>query len=211
MADGTQGSLILAPGERLFAADAGSDQVSVVNARNGHLSLVGVFSSGGVGPISLTYRDSLFYVLNAANASSTTAANVAGFRVDSAGKLHAIAGATKPLSTAHPNPAEILIDPSGHFLLVTEKSTNLIDVYRIHSDGSLSNAATFNSVGVYPFGMAFEPARPREFIVDDGFGTGAGNPPLGAVTAYQLSNGSRAVQWQRLWNVTVQDTQNQYL
>ena len=189
-ADGTQGSLILTPGERLFAADAGSDQISVVNALHGHLSLVGVFSSGGVGPVSLTYRDGLLYVLNAANASSTTAANVAGFRVDGAGKLHPIAGATKPLSTAHPNPAEILIDPSGHFLLVTEKSTNLIDVYRIRSDGSLSNAATFNSVGVYPFGMAFDPARPREFIVDDGFGTGAGNPPPGAVTAYQLSSGS---------------------
>jgi 6-phosphogluconolactonase len=84
----------------------------------------------------------------------------------------------------------VQIDPSGHFLVVTEKKTNLIDVYRIHSDGSLGNLTTFNSVGVYPFGMAFDPANPRELIVDDGFGTGSGNPPTGAVTAYRLVNGN---------------------
>jgi len=50
-ADGTQGSLILThdEGTRLFAADAGSDQISVVNVHDGHLSLTGVFSSGGAG------------------------------------------------------------------------------------------------------------------------------------------------------------------
>ena len=69
-ADGTQGSLILTPdGTRLFAVDAGSDQISVVNVHNGHLSLSGVFSSGGSGPISLTYQNGLLYVLNAANAN----------------------------------------------------------------------------------------------------------------------------------------------
>jgi hypothetical protein len=34
--------------------------------------------------------------------------------------------------------------------------------------------------------MAFNPARPQEFIVDDGFGTGNG---IGAVTAYRLASG----------------------
>ena len=68
-ADGTQGSLILTRGKttRLFAADAGSNQVSVVDVQNGQLSLEDVFSSGGVGPISLSYHDGLLYVLNAAN------------------------------------------------------------------------------------------------------------------------------------------------
>src|SRR6266581_8431733 len=54
-ADGTQGSLILSRDERtrLFAVDAGSDQISVVNVQEGHLSLAGVFASGGAGPVSL--------------------------------------------------------------------------------------------------------------------------------------------------------------
>lgn len=190
-ADGTQGSLILTQDERtrLFAVDAGTNQVSVVNVNAGHLSLVGVFSSGGAGPVSLTYRDDLLYVLNAAN-TSTAPANVAGFYVDDKGKLHRIPGATRLLSTAHPNPAQIQIDPSGRFLLVTEKKTNLIDVYRIHDDGSLSSLTTFPATGVYPFGMAFDPASPHEFLVDDAVG---GPNNTGGVTAYRLVHGTVGV------------------
>ena len=189
-ADGTQGSLILThdEGTRLFAVDAGSNQISVVDVHDGHLSLEGVFPSGGVGPISLSYHDGLLYVLNAAN-KSTASANVVGFKVDDEGDLHAIKGATGLLSTARPNPAQVQIDPSGRWLLVTEKLTNLIDVYRIHDDGSLGARTSFPSTGLYPFGMAFNPARPQEFIVDDGFGF-VGSNNTGAVTAYRLTQGS---------------------
>src|SRR5207247_8262006 len=84
-ADGKQGSLIRTPdGKRLFAVDAGSDQISVVDVTDGGLLLVGVFPSGGSGPVSRTYNDVLLYVLNAANASASYA-NVTGFRVDNRG------------------------------------------------------------------------------------------------------------------------------
>jgi 6-phosphogluconolactonase (cycloisomerase 2 family) len=188
-ADGTQGSLILTHDERtrLFATDAGSDQISVVNVHDGHLSLAGVFTSGGAGPVSLTYRDGLLYVLNAAN-GRTDVANVAGFHVDDEGTLHPIAGATRPLSAPHPNAAQVQIDPSGRFLLVTEKGTNLIDVYSIRDDGSLSAPTTFPSVGAVPFGMAFNLANSRhEFIVTDAAG---GPNNTGAATAYRLAHGS---------------------
>ena len=187
-ADGTQGSLILARDERtrLFAVDAGSDQISVVNVQGGHLSLAGVFGSHGAGPVSLSYRDDLLYVLNAANGRNQ-AANVAGFHVDDQGRLHPVAGATRPLSAARPNAAEVQIDPSGQVLLVTEKGTNLIDVYRMHHDGSLSGPTTFSSVGAVPFGMAFNLASPREFIVTDAAG---GPNNTGAATAYRLADGS---------------------
>ena len=188
-ADGTQGSLILThdEGTRLFAVDAGSDQISVVNVHNGNLSPSGVFSSGGAGPVSLTYRGGLLYVLNAANASKE-AAKVAGFHVDDEGTLHPIAGATRPLSAPHPNAAQVQIDPSGRFLLVTEKGTNLIDVYRIREDGSLSAPTTFPSVGAVPFGMAFNLASPRqELIVADAAGGPSGT---GAATAYRLAHGT---------------------
>jgi len=188
-ADGTQGSLIRTrDGRRLFAVDAGSDQISVLNVHDGGLSLAGVFASGGSGPVSLTYEDGLLYVLNAANASST-AANVAGFRVDHDGALHPIAGSTRLLSTAHPNPAQVLLDPQRRFLLITEKSTNLIDVYRVAHDGSLTGPTSVPSVGVYPFGMAFTHRDSRtELIVDDGLGPGV-PPGTGAVTAYRLADG----------------------
>jgi 6-phosphogluconolactonase len=188
-ADGTQGSLILAhdEGTRLFAVDAGSDQISVVNVHNGHLSLTGVFASRGAGPISLTYHDGLLYVLNAAN-GRTQAANVAGFHVDDEGELHPIAGSVRPLSAPHPNAAQVQIDPSGRFLLVTEKGTNLIDLYRIDEDGSLSASTTFPSVGAVPFGIAFNPSSSRhQLIVTDA----AGGPNLtGAATSYRLEHGT---------------------
>ncbi|HEX2913673.1 MAG TPA: beta-propeller fold lactonase family protein [Chloroflexia bacterium] len=187
-ADGTQGSLILTrdhDNERLFAADAGSNQISVIGVDDGRLHLLGVFPSGGDGPVSLTYQDGLLYVLNAANASQN-AANVTGFRVRSNGKLEPISGSTRPLSAAHPNPAQVQIDPSGRFLVVTEKGTNLIDLYRVSKDGSLSGPTTFPSAGNYPFGMAFNPAHPRQFIVADG---GKKNND-GAATTYRLTQGS---------------------
>jgi len=164
----------------------GMASISVVNVHGEHLSLAGVFASGGAGPVSLSYQDGLLYVLNAAN-GRTQAANVAGFHVDDQGRLHPIAGATRLLSAAHPNAAQVQIDPSGQVLLVTEKGTNLIDVYHIHQDGSLSGPTTFSSVGAVPFGMAFNPASPREFIVTDAAG---GPNNTGAATAYRLANGS---------------------
>ena len=187
-ADGTQGSLIIThdEGTRLFAVDAGSNQISVVNVHNGHLSPVGVFSSHGTGPVSLSYHDGLLYVLNAAN-GSTQAASVAGFRVDDEGNLHYIAGSTRPLSVAHPDPGQVQVDPSGHYLLVTEKLTNLLDVYRIGEDGNLSAATTFASVGAIPFGMAFNPVNARQFIVTDAAG---GPNNTGAATAYRLAHGT---------------------
>lgn len=185
-ADGTQGSLIRTrDGRRLFAVDAGSDQISVIDVNEDGLLLIGVFPSGGAGPVSLTYDSGLLYVLNAANASPS-AANVTGFRVDEQGALHPIPGSTRPLSRAHPNPAQVQLDPDRRFLLVTEKSTNLIDVYQVGRDGSLSGPASIRSVGDTPFGMAFDPARHEEFVVAD-----AGAPPTfaGAATAYRLSDG----------------------
>lgn len=187
-ADGTQGSLIIShdEGTRLFAVDAGSNQISVVNAHNGYLSPVGVFSSHGVGPVSLSYHDGLLYVLNAAN-GTTSAANVAGFRVDDEGELHYIAGSNRPLSVARPDPGQVQVDPSGRFLFVTEKLTNLLDVYRIGEDGRLSAASTVASVGAIPFGMAFNPANARQFIVTDAAG---GPNNTGAATAYRLAHGA---------------------
>ncbi|HEY3061069.1 MAG TPA: beta-propeller fold lactonase family protein [Chloroflexota bacterium] len=183
-ADGTQGSLIRTPnGRRLFAADLGSDEISVVDVHDGRLSLVGVFKSGGAGPVSLTYDAGLLYVLNAANASPS-AANVTGFRVDDKGALHAIPGSTRPLSGPHPNPAQVQLDPQHRFLVVTEKSTGQIDIYKVAPDGSLSGPTVMPSVGAYPFGMALG-AR-QELVVAD-----AGTPPtfIGAATAYRLMDG----------------------
>jgi 6-phosphogluconolactonase len=185
-ADGTEGSLILTPdGQRLFAADAGSNQISVIDVRNGQLMPVGVSGSAGEGPVSLTYGAGLLYVLNAANGADSPA-NVAGFSVDNDGTLHSIPNSIRPLSAAHPNPAQVLLDPQQRMLIVTEKSTNLIDVYQVGGDGSLTGPTLLHSAGIFPFGMAFtQNGSASELIVDDGTG---GPNGVGGVTAYMLSD-----------------------
>ena len=180
---GSQGSLILSPDRNwLFAVDAGSNQISVVAVgEDGSLTPTSVTSSGGVVPISLTYSNGRLYVVNAGD--STNAANVAGFRVHHDGTLSLIPGSTQPLSTANPGPAQVQADPSGDTLVVTEKSTNEIDSYSIHANGSLSGPTVTASTGSEPFGFAFNPAHPSQFIVSDAFG-GAAN--AGTLTSYRL-------------------------
>jgi 6-phosphogluconolactonase len=77
-------------------------------------------------------------------------------------------------------------------LIVTEKSTNLIDVYQVGRDGSLTGPTIVRSVGVYPFGMAFaQVGAQSELIVNDGVG---GPNGTGGVTAYSLPDGLMPLQ-----------------
>jgi 6-phosphogluconolactonase len=182
---GSQGSLILSPDRNwLFAVDAGSNQVSVVAVgSDGGLRPASVSTSRGVDPISLTYSNGHLYVLNAGD--NGNAANVSGFRVHSDGTLSLIAGSIQPLSVANPGPAEVQADPRGDTLIVTEKTTNEIDSYSIHANGSLSEPTVTASTGNTPFGFAFNPAIPSQFIVSDAFG---GSANAGALTSYRVDS-----------------------
>jgi len=179
---GTQGALIRA-NHYLFAVDAGSNQISVVDDSYGALTLKGVYSSGGADPVSLSYKDGHLYVVNAGN--TTTAGNVMGFNFDD-GKLMPIAGSDRPLSAAQPGPAEVAVSPDGNALVVTEKGTNSIDTYHINGNGSLEAGLFTPATGATPFGFAFNPAHSEEFLVSDAFGGAAG---AGAVTSYKSVNG----------------------
>ena len=143
-----------------------------------------VSSSGGFDPVSLTSTDNRLYVVNAGDSSH--AANVTGFQVGTAGTLQPIAGSTQPLSSVNPAPAQVQADPSGDTLIVTEKSTNLIDSYHIRPNGSLGTPTFTPSTGTEPFGFAFNPVASSQFIVSDAFG---GVTNAGALTSYQLHNG----------------------
>jgi 6-phosphogluconolactonase len=206
---GSQGSLNLSPDQHwLFAVDAGSNQISVVAVNNGHLNPRSPTDSGGVDPVSLTYSHGYLYVLNAGNQNNS--ASVTGFQVENNGTL--TPPLTKqPLSTANPGPAEVHASPDGNYLIVTEKTTNRIDSYKINHDGSLSAPSFTPSTGTTPFGFAFNPVNPQnffghgpfsffsqlgsffqsasdQFVVSDAFG---GNPGAGALTSYQVQGSSQ--------------------
>ncbi len=148
---GSQGAVVLSDdGQRLFAVNAGSNDVSVFSVGSAGLSLAGVTPSGGTLPISLTVHGRVLYVLNAGGSG-----NITGFTVGSNGDLTPIAGSTQPLSGSNVGPAEVAFSPDGRRVIVTEKTTNLLDVYAVDANGAASGRVSVASAGNTPFGFAF--------------------------------------------------------
>lgn len=148
---GSQGAVVLsADGLRLFAINAGSNDVSVFNVTATGLSLASRTPSGGTLPISITTSDNVVYVLNAGGAG-----NITGFRLDRTGGLTPLPSSTRTLSGAATNPAQVSFSPDGGRLVVTEKATNLLDAYPVSANGIAGPPSTLTSAGGTPFGFAF--------------------------------------------------------
>src|SRR6266850_610930 len=162
---GSQGGVVLSDdGRRLFAVNAGSNDVSVFDVRPSGLSLAGRTASGGTLPISLTVHGNVLYVLNAGGNG-----NISGFTIGTTGGLIAIPGSTQLLSATNVGPAQVSFSPDGRRLVVTEKNTSLLDVYAVDANGAAGARTSFTSAGGTPFGFAFglhdvllvsEPAAP---------------------------------------------------
>ena len=132
--------------------------------------------SGGTAPISVAVNDHFVYVLN-----SGTPNNVSGFWLDESGELYPLPASTHALSGPSVAPAQVAFTPSGDALIVTEKGTNLIDVFPLGFFAQPGELHTVASSGKTPFGFAF--ARDRSLVVSEAFGAAAG---LGAVSSYAL-------------------------
>jgi 6-phosphogluconolactonase (cycloisomerase 2 family) len=129
---------------------------SLLNSkRSSGLELTDMAPSGGVDPISIAVHGSLLYVLNAGDDSHP--GNVTGFTISKKGLLAPLPNSVRPLSAASTDPAQIAFAPSGDALVVTEKATNLIDVYTVNLDGLAQGPMSFPSAGATPYGFGFAP------------------------------------------------------
>src|ERR1043165_4539482 len=178
---GSQGSLIFAFDDLvLYGVNAGSGTISVfLNTLFGP-ALIQVVDAGGDTPISVTQRGLVVYVLNADGAAGGTD-HINGFRVGAWGTLHPIANSTRPLSAASTAPAQVGFSPDGRSLVVTEKMTNLIDVYPVDQHGLAGQPTTNPSSGEEPFGFSF--TRQGFLVVSEAFN---GAPNASAVSSYRL-------------------------
>ena len=148
---GSQGALALSDdGRWLFAVNAGSNDVSAFRVTPRGIELTGRVASGGIRPISVTVHGDVLYVLNAGGDG-----NISGFRVGNDGALAPLAGSTRPLSGSGVGPAQVSFSSTGAWLVVTEKTTNRLDIYAVGSDGLVSGVNTAASAGGTPFGFAF--------------------------------------------------------
>jgi 6-phosphogluconolactonase len=179
---GNAGALALSNDDRfLFAANSGSNDISVFAVTPGGLTLVDRQKSGGQQPLSVTVNQDLLYVLNAGGnvGGSDT---IAGFTFDRHGKLSPLSGSTRSLSAASTAPAEIRFRPDGRVLVVTEKSTNNIDTYVVGTDGRAVGPRVIPADAETPFG--FDLKRNQLFVTDD-FNDA---PDAGALSSYLVEN-----------------------
>ena len=178
---GNQAALILSRGgRRLFACNAGSDEISVFRVTPHGLQLTDKVGSGGRRPISLALHGNLLYVLNAGGLVDD-ADNVTAFLFLN-GHLSFLVGSTRFLSAANTDPAQISFLPDGNVLVVTEKATGIIDTFTVNDDGLIDEHQQFASVGQTPFGFAF---RRDVLIVSGAFG---GAPDASAVSSYEVAD-----------------------
>ena len=129
------------------------------------LALTDRVSTGGSEPNAVAQHGNLVYVLNTAGSAS-----VVGFRWDD-GRLNRIADSLRFLSGNFVDSASLAFSGDGRFLVVTERTTNNIDVFRVLADGKLSAIKVNPSVGAGAFSVAF--ARNGAVLVSE-TGGGAG-------------------------------------
>lgn len=148
----SQGSLTLASDHReLLAVNAGSGEISVFRVHGALLDLFDVVPSGGSEPNAVAQHGNLVYVLNTGGSS-----NVNGFRLQN-GALTPIPNSLRFLTTNTSGGASLAFSPDGHFLAVTERLTNDIDVFAVNNDGTLGNIVTFTEGGAGTFSLSFAP------------------------------------------------------
>lgn len=150
---GSQAAVALdADGSHLYAVNAGSDSITSFDVTRDGLRWRSTVPSGGDRPISVAVRGHRVYALNAGGSG-----NVSGFSTRD-GALRPLGGSTRALSGDATDPAQVAISPDGDHLVVTEKATSLIDVYRLDGRGVPANHATYASNGAVPFGFSFTPS-----------------------------------------------------
>ena len=181
----SQGALQISPdGRFLIAADAGSNQISVLRiSGDGSLRLVrgGVVSSGGVLPVSVAIHGNLVYVAN----SGTTGSNYTGFRLRHGGRLAPIAGSAVALPSGS-QPGDVLFNSTGSKLAGTRVGSSMIDSFTVGRGGRLTAApgSPFPAQGLGPFGSEFRPANPDQLFVSNAHNTATDS---GTVSAFRDS------------------------
>ena len=170
------GSVVLSgDGRWLLVVNAGSDELSLFAVQPGGLRLADRAASGGDKPTSVAVSGALVYVLN--NGSP----NISGFRLAD-GKLAALPGSTRPLSSAGADPAQVSFTADGRALIATERGTNAISSYPIGEHGYAQDPATIKSSGQTPYGFAL--TADGSLIVSEAFGGATGEA---AASSYAVS------------------------
>jgi 6-phosphogluconolactonase len=200
----SQGSLTLSgDGNWLFAVNAGSGTLSAFRVEGARLALTDVVPTGGSEPNAVAQHGDLVYVLNTAGSSS-----VVGFNFKH-GRLQRIEDSLRLLSGNGAGSASVAFSPDGKFLVVTERTTNSIDVLNVLPNGRLSALTPNVSKVPGAFAAAFTPGG--AVIVSE---TGPGAANASTVSSYAvrsdrtlvpISSGLATLGTANCWNAVTPD------
>ncbi len=178
----SNGSVRLSPDKNLlFVTNGGSGTIATfLVKKTGGLKLASVTNSGGGFPLSTTMHGNLLYVLN------YNTGNIKGFRVTDNGHLHAIAGATRSVSTpgSGGHVGEIGFNSTGGQLIVSERGPSVVDTFVVNSHGVAGPAQPHPAP--FPGAYGFDTDKRGHILMSDG-----GPPPFitGAITSWQQHPG----------------------
>jgi 6-phosphogluconolactonase len=128
----------------LYVVNAGSNDITVFDVdRGGSLSWRQRIGSSGTTPVSMVVRDERLYVLNQGSNS------VASFRVHDDGSLSA--GSRQDLPAGAGGASTVRVD--HRVLIVTERTTNRLDLFPLDEDGRIGRPDEAVSNGATPFGF----------------------------------------------------------
>src|SRR5262245_43178464 len=180
----SQGALAIS-GDKdfLLAVNAGSSEISIFEVGGGAgLTLIEHVPSGGIRHIRLAVSGNTVYVLN----EGGTEPNVTGFKIQAGGHLTPLDNSTKLLpGGVLSDPAQVGFNFDGDLLVVTEKATNMIDVFPRIEGSLLGDPVTQPSNGPTPFGFAFD--KKGHVLVAEAF---SGTDSASALSSYQLNRTS---------------------
>lgn len=195
---GSQDSLVLSgDGAFLLAANAGSNEISVLGVRNGRLFWLSKTRSGGDFPNSVALSGDLVYVLNSKGGTP----NLTGFRLDVNGRLRWVATVPLPEGTAGAN--DVRFAPDGSELLVTVAGTNEILVFPVAADGVASSSSAQMSAGANPFGIRF--GHNEVALVSEAAGSLSSYQPVGADMLNTISAAVADMQAASCWLSVTRD------
>ncbi len=163
----TQGGLILSTDHRyLYACNPGSDNLTVFAVNGSSLTFLQKIAAGDE-PLSLTISGKLLYVLD----GSVAATQITGFTIGDNGQLSPLPNSTKALSSPIAVPGEVLFNPDGKLLVVTQKVPSTIgptlDAFQIDENGLPSDPIVNQSFGMRPFAEAFRQDG-KLFVIESG-------------------------------------------
>jgi len=165
-------------GDWLFAVNAGSDSISSFRVHDGGLVLADTAGSGGTTPVSIAVSGHLLYVLNQGGTG-----NIAGFWVGDRGELQMIPGSTRALNSTSASAEEIGFSPDQSSLVVSEKATQTLDIYKVKAHGLVTGPTAHPSSGAGPYGFTF--TGRDELLVTEAAAS--------AVSSYDLDHGDLAL------------------